>query len=101
LGHLPQIANPNDPYTKESAAEHLIKHSDLFTAYFGNLRHFKQSVEQLSPTELLITKLDENATYDEHISTRLEFLHFIIANSNYQLMENNLEMLWDSFYANS
>ncbi len=64
--------------------EHLITEHDLFPAYFNNLKYFKETAAEVS--NLGDAKLSEGASYDEHIETRLEFLHYILANSNYQLM---------------
>jgi hypothetical protein len=78
----------------------------MVVAIFDNLKFFKNTCTEifqgLERTESITNcKVNEGSTYAEHIDSRLEFLHFLPANSSFKLSQSHIDDLWDIFYERS
>jgi len=104
IEHYSNSPASSEKFTKSSAIEHLCKEKNLLPILIHELKTFKSAVKAKvqEVKDLNEAKLDsiigERATYLSHISERLQFIYYVLSNSDsgdITLTYELLSELWD------
>jgi len=96
LSNFALNATATEPMSRSAVVEELVKEHSILTAFFDNLKYFKEKASEAKATEE--TVICDRTPYKDQVEERLDFLHVLLTSSyTLTLSRNQMDSLWELF----